>query len=285
MISSSSKTPGGDLLARLCLCMTLRPFHTVSSPFWTCFVPNAPQSKAGPGVVTDVKRGVSWLKAEIASSPLPTHSMLALDMRIFGYKTCITNIYLHGTTATEGIDDITNQPFDLITPTIIAGNFNLHHELWSPADYDIPSASVNAQTLADWIESHDINLENISKVITCPGKTRQRDLIINLTLTNHAAWSKELVSKWQCNPTLAYGSDHNGIYFDILIPDEHKTICETTEWRYVIDIENESEWLDAFEERIQIAPPPTKYNTEKDCQDGALAILSAMSLSTQKSMN
>ncbi|KAG8726467.1 hypothetical protein FRC10_007102, partial [Ceratobasidium sp. 414] len=237
----------------------LRPFHTASSPFWLCFVPNAPQSKAGPGVVTYVKRGVSWLKAEISSSPLPTHSMLALDMKIFGYKTRITNVYLHGATAKEGIDDITNQPFDLLTPTIVAGDFNLHHELWSPADYDIPSTSTDAQTIADWIESHDINLENRNEAITRPGKTRQRDSVIDLTLTNRAAWSKELVSDWHCDPALAYGSDHNGISFDITIPNEHTTVRETTEWRYIIDLDRETEWLDAFKERIESCPPPNQY--------------------------
>ncbi|KAG9086739.1 hypothetical protein FRC06_002958 [Ceratobasidium sp. 370] len=164
----------------------MHPYYTVTSPQWHCFVPTNPQNKNGPGVAIYTRKGRPWLKAEVSANPLPSHSLLALDFTIYGFKTRIINVYLHGSSARKGLTELTDHPLDQAVPTIIAGDFNLHHELWSHTDYNIPSASKDAQTLADWILEYKLEIMNKHNVITRLGKTGQHSSIIDLTIVNHS---------------------------------------------------------------------------------------------------
>ncbi|KAG9088664.1 hypothetical protein FRC06_001931, partial [Ceratobasidium sp. 370] len=258
-----------------------RPHHTVSNPAWSCFVPVSPNSSPGPGVAVYYRKGRGWLDANISTSYAPSTSLMAMDFSIYGFRLRLVNIYLHGPSAKEGLSQLIDTPADPTIPTIFVGDFNLHHELWSPEDYTITHASSEAQDLAEWILANDLEIMNRQNVITRRGHRGQRDSVIDLTIVNRKAWNQDLVMEWECERGLSYGSDHNGISFDVVIPPNTRYHPPPTAYRYSIDASRRDDWLTAFHRIIGNSPPPETYSTPEDCQNGALAILNAMTEATR----
>ncbi|KAG9077852.1 hypothetical protein FRC06_008669, partial [Ceratobasidium sp. 370] len=172
-----------------------------------------------------------------------------------------------GTHAKEGLHELVDQPADPTIPAIYVGDFNLHHDLWSQEGY-VNSASHDA---------NDIEIMNRHNIITRRGCTGQRDSIIDLMMVNQKAWNDNLVMDWECERERSFGLDHNGTMFDITIPTHTPYQPEPNTWCYTIDASRKDDWLTAFASKLQSRPTPESYDSHEDCQEGALAILEAMS--------
>ncbi|KDR64996.1 hypothetical protein GALMADRAFT_1344135, partial [Galerina marginata CBS 339.88] len=97
--------------------------------------------------------------------------------------------------------------------TIITGDFNLHHDLWSARPV------VNDQLtekIVDWLSEKGFALLNPKGEITHPQRNRnERPSVIDLTFANGQAVASNIVQEWAIDPSLAHDSDHYGIKFTI----------------------------------------------------------------------
>ncbi|QRV95516.1 Reverse transcriptase from mobile element jockey protein [Ceratobasidium sp. AG-Ba] len=239
---------------------------------------------SGPSVVTYVRKGLRWL--DYSFSPLYPRSLhlLALDFSIYGNRVLITNIYFHGTSAKEGLATLIDNPPELDAPCVVAGDFNLHHELWSMEDCTQISTSGPASDLAEWILTNNFSIMNSVGMPTRLGRGRQRDSVIDLTLVNSAAYDNDLVYDWDSVEAISVGSDHNAIVWTLGCPKPKGFKPTPKLYQHSIDIDCKEDWVTAFTLAFEASPPPDAYSTGPMCQDGVFAILRAMSSATKSTM-
>ena len=86
---------------------------------------------------------------------------------------------------------------------IIAGDFNLHHPMWSPENHH---QSPFADTLVDWMESHQFLLLNNPSEITFDRAGQLS--VLDLTWINKRAIDIGLVRDWAIRHDITVCSDH-----------------------------------------------------------------------------
>jgi ribonuclease HI len=95
----------------------------------------------------------------------------------------------------------------LFPSSILLGDFNTHHRWWDPC----AKSTSGANTLVEWLESHELALQNTPGKGTFFRPHMQRKTVIDLTFTTGPLASR--VQDWQVLPNL--GSDHFGILFSV----------------------------------------------------------------------
>ncbi|QRW07801.1 Reverse transcriptase (RNA-dependent DNA polymerase) [Ceratobasidium sp. AG-Ba] len=167
---------------------------------------------------------------------------------------------------------------------IYAGDFNLHHELWSLPNVTHIPHNVLAEDVAEWILSNNITVANTPGVPTRLGQRGQQNSVIDLTLVNHYASISDCFSDWECDSALGFGSDHRGITWSLSAPPEHPFEPAPPSFRFSIDVANRNAWVEEFTSYLETHPIPKTYQSRESLEAGALAILEAMSVATQNSM-
>ena len=100
-------------------------------------------------------------------------------------------------------------------PTIITGDFNMHHTLWSREDRDLPHDQLIEDTV-NWLAHHGFSLANTKGEITHLARHGgERPSVIDLTFTNHEANIQDTIKDWAIDPQISLDSDHNAIKFTI----------------------------------------------------------------------
>jgi hypothetical protein len=97
-------------------------------------------------------------------------------------------------------------------PTIVAGDFNLHHPDWEETTSE-PSAM--ARAMAEWLQDKSFSLLNVHNYPTFHHHNHQHHLVCDLTLVNTRATGRMLVSQWRVDEEACTGSDHVVIRFTI----------------------------------------------------------------------
>jgi endonuclease/exonuclease/phosphatase family metal-dependent hydrolase len=261
-----------------------RIYGTTASRGWNCLLPpNIGPTKA-PGVVIYYRIGQKGITAALATDFPHTTDCLAADFTINGSTLRIINVYLHGEGHAANLNNLLDYPLAQDIPIVIAGDFNLQHELWSLTTATHKVQSAGASDLAEWIISNDLDILNNPDTPTRRGRTGQKDSIIDLTIINPVARELDWTKDWECSQKQALGSDHNCITWTLTpFENPHYSHPKPT-YRYDIDESRREKWDIAFKTAIEANPTPTAYTATDDVEKGAKAVLEAMGTATHKSM-
>ncbi|KAF8623926.1 hypothetical protein AX17_007254 [Amanita inopinata Kibby_2008] len=259
---------------------------TVSNPAWDIFLPISPDPTHPPRVATCIRKRLPNLRyiprPDIINSP----DVLIIDISSDDLTSRFINVYNAGPGAkATAVNALCEANLNPLIPTIVAGDFNLHHPSWSLQDSAAalhPSSAAN--NLADWLVSNAFTTLNDSSSPTRQGRTNQTDSIIDLTNANLPALADGLVANWACSEDFAFDSDHNALSWTSTLRKLESESPESTPSSFRIDPENKADWKEAYLNAIMARPPPVSYLSPEDVESGANSILQAMSDATAASM-
>jgi hypothetical protein len=127
----------------------------------------------------------------------------------------------------------------LLTPMLIAGDFNTHSPLWS---LDDTLTCPWAGEVEDWMEDTRLSLLSPPHVHTRTGEHNQKDTVLDLVLWNlNAAWSDQFrFSFSQVSFLLSLGSDHATMVFSwapsLFLPPDPSNV--TPHWQVLDSLED-----------------------------------------------
>ena len=98
-------------------------------------------------------------------------------------------------------------------PTIIAGEFNLHHPAWEKMTTESPAT---ARAMAEWLQDKSFSLLNVHNYPTFHHHNHLHYSVCDLTLANTRAIGRALASQWKVDGEAHTGSDHVVIRFTIV---------------------------------------------------------------------
>jgi len=138
----------------------------------------------------------------------------------------VTVINVYNDTPKKGgciLNRIQRKHFTYNHPTIITGDFNLHHDMWSAWPTKPDSLTEN---IVSWLTESGFALQNPKGEITHPSRGRrtasqpyrraeERSSVIDLTFANGAAKQAGIIHDWAIDPSLSHDSDHYAIKFVI----------------------------------------------------------------------
>ena len=140
---------------------------------------------------------------------------------------------------------------DTDTPTIITGDWNLHHPNWD-SRIEEENVATRTQETVDWLEGQGYVLYNERDVYTRGGTGSQQDSVIDLTFANETAHSQGLVQEHTVDPDLALLSDHHTLMFTI--GDPRIRIENLSEAKFNWKGASETEFTDALNLELHAEP-------------------------------
>jgi ribonuclease HI len=135
-------------------------------------------------------------------------------------------------------------------PTIITGDFNLHHEAWS-VEVNAPPTSPRSESLIEWMEERDFSLLNQKGEITF-FRAKQTS-VLDLTWANDKAVNTSLISNWSVREDLVIGSDHVPITWEILSDPSQNP--PPTSRKFLFDDKRCGAWSDTFQQNMKASFP------------------------------
>jgi Endonuclease-reverse transcriptase len=100
-------------------------------------------------------------------------------------------------------------------PTLLTGDFNLHHPSWSREDRDLEHDQLAFQ-IADWLGEMNYSMLNKKGEITHLARhAGERPSVIDLSFANPEATRHDTFKHWAINPDFSLDSDHNAITYTI----------------------------------------------------------------------
>ena len=115
-------------------------------------------------------------------------------------------------------------------PTIIAGDFNLHHPDWEEMTTEPPAT---ARAMAEWLQDMSFSLLNVHNYPTFHHHNHLHHSVCDLTMVNRRAIGHTLVSQWKVDEEARTGSDHIVIRF--MVANERiatgETVIERPNWK------------------------------------------------------
>ena len=144
-------------------------------------------------------------------------------------------------------DQLANTTLHPGTPTIITGDWNLHHNNWD-SSIERESTPARIQEVVDWLEGQGFSLCSKRDVHTRSGSISQQNTIIDLTFVNEIAAGQGVVHDHTVNPDLALLSDHHALTFTLGKPRE--LVNNLTEAKYNWKDVNEDDYVEALEQEL-----------------------------------
>lgn len=243
---------------------------------WDSFVPITMRDHPRPRVAAFVRRGIPHLQVRARPDVLDTPDILTLHLTYGSVSLYILNVYNEGlrNPGTNSVRHLCDTELDPLVPTVVCGDFNLHHPLWT-LPRAAPRSSATAENLVDWAEANSFALLNDTSLPTRRGRTGQADSIIDLTWTNFVADEFQVIQDWDCSCSHAVQSDHNAVTWSIAPFQEDHLEDPSPETGYRIDPARESDWREEFQARIHTATP-AHYLSADDVEAAALGLLNCM---------
>jgi hypothetical protein len=132
-------------------------------------------------------------------------------------------------------------------PTIITGDFNLHHPNWSRDDRALDHDQLAISTV-EWLAGKNFTLLNTRGEITHLARhAGERPSVIDLSFVNSEAARLDSFKQWAVDPGLALDSDHNAIKFvldhglseiPVFFPIKYNlNKVDPEEWSKALDVE------------------------------------------------
>jgi hypothetical protein len=129
-------------------------------------------------------------------------------------------------------------------PTLLTGDFNLHHPSWSREDRALDQDQL-ATSVADWLTLKNLTLLNRRGEIThLARQAGERHSVIDLSFANAEAVRLDTFKQWAVDPALALDSDHNAIRF--LLDHGLSEIRDYFPIKYNLNKVDPEEWSKAF---------------------------------------
>jgi ribonuclease HI len=239
-------------------------YGTISNPAWDGFIPSN-TTRDNPARVATYVRKRSCIAARPRPNIIETPDIMCISLQREATSAIVINVYNPGpgrrATSVHALMEVVLDPS---LPTVVAGDFNLHHAAWALNDRPGwgPSCAA-ADKLIEWLASNALTLENDIQVPTRIGRTNQQDSILDLTFWNYAATENNIFADWDCRPDLALRSNHNAITWTIRADEvDNPTNEQDPDSKYHVDASRQSEWrqeyLDAT--RSRLAPTFTTPN-------------------------
>jgi hypothetical protein len=172
----------------------------------------------------------------------------------------------------SGIRKLMTIDIDAVTPTLVAGDFNLHSPSWSPPD--IPRSSW-AGRVEEWAASNLLSLANNPGEITRRGAEHERDSVIDLAWYNEAAIQSGTFSGLRIDWEGSLGSDHAMLSIEARTQNDAPPAEVETDLGYVIDPERKKEWIQTFKS-LPTPPPLAQTPTTDEVEKAATAISDAI---------
>ena len=169
-------------------------------------------------------------------------------------------------------------------PTIITGDWNIHHNLWS--DRNHPNNELTCD-IVDWLTDKGYTLLNTRGEHTfAPHGARGSGSTIDLTFANVEADRVDVCKDWAINEALSFGSDHHGIQW--VFDSGRQEIENITGTQYNIKDIEPKKWCDEFGKTLvthsaDLEPLLTEDEITNNTIDRAvIAITKAMQDTTNK---
>ena len=258
---------------------------TVSNPAWHCYLPCTPTTNR-PCIVTYIWKSTTSIAihANLMPNLLNSPDIMALNCKSYNSEFILINAYNGGTgRAATSVSTLMRIDIPTNIPVILCGDFNLHHPNWS-LSYHTPRSRATSTDFTDWLSEQGLFILNDTSMPTRVGSPGQTDSIIDLTIGNTEALNVNLIQQWKCDPSLAFGSDHNGIQWTLGSASPVNPPQASSPHRHRIDINKQNEWCTTLKRLLDSNPPPTNYLTIADIDCGASLFTTAMSNATSQVM-
>jgi hypothetical protein len=178
----------------------------------------------------------------------------------------------------SGIRKLITIDIDAVTPTLVAGDFNLHSPSWSPPD--IPR-SAWAERTEEWAAANLLTLANNPGEVTRRGAEHERDSVIDLAWYNEAAIQKGTFSSLKIDWEGSLGSDHALLSIEARTQSDAPPAETETDLGYVLDPERKADWIRAFKALPPPAPLPPLPSTA-EVEDAAAALTDAIQRTSEQ---
>ncbi|PPQ75421.1 hypothetical protein CVT25_008058, partial [Psilocybe cyanescens] len=174
-----------------------------------------------------------------------------LDIRQPG-QTRITIINIYNDTPAQELcilNRLRHMELSFDHPTILTGDFNLHHALWSTDTTSLNTHSQLTENIMEWLSAKGFHLLNKKGKITHPARnSREHASVIDLSFVNGSATANDTFKDWAIDPSIALDSDHYGIKFTI---DQGRTeVDNPCGVKYNLKETKPDKWIKAFEEEL-----------------------------------
>jgi hypothetical protein len=135
------------------------------------------------------------------------------------------------------LEALTKTKPKLHLPTVVAGNFNLHHPDWWLEEND---PSPDADRLLDWATDNFLDLQVNGSRRTRLGEGGQRDSVLDLVFWHNALTAT--FSELEYREDLRLGSDHVCLTWSVDVNAEPLPQIETQEG-YLLDPNKKDDWV------------------------------------------
>ena len=208
---------------------------------WTQYTPVtiAPGTPI-PRVVAYVSKACPGIRVTQRSDLVTHRDILILEISLSpNLSFLVINIYNDSKSTALGV--LTTLPLPSL-PTILSGDFNLHHGLWSVNDRP-PPTSPKTEALLEWTDKNRFNLINKAGEVTFFRRAERS--VLDLTWANDRALKSGLLDEWQVREDLVMGSDHIPITWDLhRSPTDPPILPGATPYRF--DEDNAVDWVTAY---------------------------------------
>jgi len=133
-------------------------------------------------------------------------------------------------------------------PTIITGDWNMHHHLW----FSSPNVNSSMETdyMVDWLTIHGYLLSNTPGQHTyIPHTSRGTPSVLDLIFANGPATQCAIPSDWTIKPEFAFDSDHLAIQWTLI--NNVTPISNCCGNRYNMKDTDKNTWSTAFVENLE----------------------------------
>ncbi|PPQ92947.1 hypothetical protein CVT25_000111, partial [Psilocybe cyanescens] len=218
---------------------------------WTPIIPvTAPPPDFRPRTMA-YSRTRSDFSLTLRTDILEDKDIQILDVTQPGHDT-ITIINVYNDTPAQGhciLNRLRLLELSLDHPTIITGDFNLHHTLWSTDTTPLNAHTQLTEDIVEWLSGKGFLLLNKKGKITHPARnSREHASVIDLSFVNGVASANDTFKDWAIDPSIAHDSDHFGIKFTI--DQGRREVDNPCGVKYNLKETKPSEWLKAFEEEL-----------------------------------
>ena len=219
-----------------------------------------------------VSKHVPLLRVSQRTDLIEHPDILALQFSLGNKELLVINVY--NDSSGSALEVLTNAALPDV-PTIITGDFNLHHALWSRDDNPPPSTG-RAEDFITWTETKRLNLLNQRGEATFfrPGVSS----VLDLTWANDRALQNDAILDWQVRNDLLSGSDHVPISWTSSFGGPSPSSFPAQEAPFLFKEDQKDAWIKALTTALDRSLPDTEHlaETAEDLDRAITCITSAM---------
>ena len=220
-----------------------------------------------PRVAAYVSRACTNIRVTQRSDIISHRDILILEVHLSTRLSfLVVNIY--NDSNSTALDVLISLPLPEL-PSIVSGDFNLHHSSWS-REIKPPPTSSRFEDLINWMDGGRFRLINQRGEITFFRSAATS--VLDLTWVNHSALNLGTFREWCVREDLVMGSDHIPVTWELYFsPDDVPFTPMTTPFKF--DDEKSLDWTNAYARCLE---GQRRTQPEPDDQEDDLAVLNRL---------